>query len=81
MHGNKQERGDKVKTFDVGVYIDMHDYHNVEGNDDGREGMFHINVQAETSDEAMQKVRDDCTESNCPYTCEPHTANEVKQYA
>jgi len=67
-----------VKTFDVGVYIDMHDYHNVEGNDDGREGMFHINVQAENPEKAMEQVQDDCIESNCPYTCEPHTASEVK---
>ena len=70
-----------MKTFDVGVYIEMYDYHDVEGNDNGREGTFHIHIQAETSDEAMQMVQDDCIESNCPYTCEPHTAYEVKQYA
>ena len=70
-----------MKTFDVGVYIEMYDYHDVEGNDNGREGTFHIHIQAETSDEAMQMVQDDCIESNCPYTCEPHTANEVKQNA
>jgi len=65
-----------LKTFDVGVYIDMFDYH-----DNGKDGMFHIHVQAENSDAAMGKVRDDCIESNCPYTCEPHTASEVKEYA
>lgn len=81
MHGNKQERGDKVKTFNVGIYVEMHDYHDIEGNDNGKDGMFYIHVQADNSQEAMDKVQDDCIASNCPYTCEPHTASEVKQYA
>ena len=81
MHGNKQERGDKVKTFNVGIYVEMHDYHDIEGNDNGKDGMFYIHVQADNSQEAMDKVQDDCIASNCPYTCEPHTAYEVKQNA
>ena len=81
MHGNKQERGDKVKTFNVGIYVEMHDYHDIEGNDNGKDGMFYIHVQADNSQEPMDKVQDDCIASNCPYTCEPHTASEVKQYA
>ena len=80
MHGNKQERGDKVKTFDVGIYIEMYDYHDVEGNQNGKDGMFYTHIQAENSQEAMDKVQNDCIESNCPYTCEPHTAKEVKEF-
>ena len=68
-----------MKTFDVGIYIDMYDYHDVEGSDNGKDGMFHIHIQAETPDEAMEKVQDDCIESNCPYTCEPHSAVEVSK--
>ena len=63
-------------TFKVGVYIDMHDYHNLE-EDDGYDGMFYIHIKAKDSDAAMAKVMDDCVESRCPYTCEAHTAEEV----
>ena len=66
-----------MKTFKVGIYIDMYDYHDVEGNDNGKDGMFYIHVQAEDSQEAMDKVKDECIESNCPYACEAHTAGEV----
>jgi hypothetical protein len=70
-----------LKTFNVGIYIDMHDYHDVEDNSNGKDGTFNIQVEAKTSDAAMDKVRDDCVESNCPYACEPHTSSEVKEYA
>ena len=64
-------------TFKVGIYIDMYDYHDVEGNDNGKDGMFYIHIKAKDSDAAMAKVQNDCVESNCPYTCEAHTAEEV----
>jgi len=59
----------------------MHDYHDVEGNGNGKDGTFSVQVEAENSDTAMDQVREDCIESNCPYACEPHTASEVKEYA
>ena len=70
-----------MKVFNVGVYIDMYDYHDLTEQGDGFDGIFNIQVKAETSDAAMEKVKDDCIESNCPYHCEPHTASEVKEYA
>ena len=69
-----------MKTFNVEIYIDMHDYQDVEDNGNGKDGTFNIQVEAETPDDAMERVKNDCIESNCPYHCEPHTASEVKEY-
>ena len=69
-----------MKAFDVGIYIDMYDYHDLTGQGDGFDGMFNIRIKAETPDDAMERVKNDCIESNCPYHCEPHTASEVKEY-
>ena len=60
-----------MKAYNVSGYIDMFDYHDTEENDSGFDGTFHIRVEAESSQEAEDKVMDDCAKSNCPYSCEP----------
>ena len=73
MQGLK-ERGDTLKKFDVQVYS-TREFHN-----DEIDYSFDVRVKASDTQEAMQKVADECVDTGCNEQCEVHGANEVKEY-